>query len=130
MPSDKHNSQMAKAKGLIFTLFKVPSGIPQCYNVFFMNLPEPSLELHLSLLTAKSIYLMVACDGFLCVTEFVLISIVATLCFLSTLCTGVYSNRLSKAGNWGMVAPLLILICKKCSKTTKLIINLEFSTIE
>jgi len=38
-------------------------------NAFFMYLPVSSFVFHSSLLTVKSVDLVVACDGFLCVIE-------------------------------------------------------------
>ena len=69
MPSDKRNSIMAKAMGLIFSLFdvtsarQVPFGILQ-YVAFFMDLPVSSFVSHSSLLTGKGVNLARACDGF------------------------------------------------------------------
>ena len=69
MLSDKHNLIAAKATGLIFSLFdiasarEVPFGIPQ-YVQCFMDLPVSSFVSYSSLLTAKSVNLVVACDGF------------------------------------------------------------------
>ena len=71
MPSDKHNSITARATGLTFSPFdvaltqEVPFDIPHyTYNAFFMDLPVSSFVSHSSLLTAKSVDLAVACDGF------------------------------------------------------------------
>ena len=67
MPSDKHNSIAAKATGLIFSLFditsarEVPFGTPQYVQCILHGLTG---VLHSSLLTAKSIDLAVARDGF------------------------------------------------------------------
>ena len=70
MPSDKCNSITAKAMGLIFhcsTLLQ-PERCLLAYHskckAFFMNLPVSSFVSHSSLLTAKSVDLAVACDGF------------------------------------------------------------------
>ena len=71
MASDKRNSIMTKAMGLIFSLFdvtsaqQVPFGIPQ-YNAFFMDLPAFSFVSHSSLLTVKSVDLVIACNCFPC----------------------------------------------------------------
>ena len=71
MPSDKHNSITAKATGLIFSLFdvalaqEVPLAYCSTYNAFFMDLPVSSFaSSYSSLLTAKSVDLVVANDGF------------------------------------------------------------------
>ena len=70
MSSDKHNLITAKSTGLIVSLFDVtsaghvPFGILQYVNAFFMDLPVSSFVSHSSLLTAKSVDLTVACDGF------------------------------------------------------------------
>ena len=48
-------------------------------NVFSRDLPVSSFVFHLSLLTVKSIDLVVARDGFLCTMEIVCIFMVATL---------------------------------------------------
>ena len=70
MSSDKHNSITAKATGLIFSLFdvalarQVPLTYCSMYNAFFMDLPVSSFVTHSSLLTARSVDLVVACDGF------------------------------------------------------------------
>jgi len=78
MLSVKHNSITAKAMGLIFSLFnvasarEVPYGIPySTCNVFFRDLPVSFFVFHSSLLTVKSIGLVVARDGFLCITKIV-----------------------------------------------------------
>jgi len=78
MPSDWRNSIMAT--GLIFSLFDiasarvVPFGIPQyvqcvksvnLVNAIFRDLPVSSFVFHSSLLTVKSVNLVVARDGFL-----------------------------------------------------------------
>ena len=67
----KHNAIMAKATGLIFSLFDVASvghvlfGIPQyVYNAFFMDLPVSSFVSHSSLLTAKGVDLTVVREDF------------------------------------------------------------------
>ena len=70
MLSDKHNSIMAKATGLIVSLFDVASighvslAYRSMYNAFFMDLPVSSFVSHSSLLTVKGINLVVAHDGF------------------------------------------------------------------
>ena len=67
MPSDKHNSITAEATGLIFSLFdvasaqRVPFGIPQYVQCILHGLTSVS---HSFLLTAKSVDLVIACDGF------------------------------------------------------------------
>ena len=67
MPSDKHNSIMAKTTGLIFSLFDVasaghvPFGIPQYIQC---NLHGLTSVPHSSLLTATGVDLAVARDGF------------------------------------------------------------------
>jgi len=72
MPSDQRNSTMDKGMHLIFSLFdvtsaqEVPFGIPQYVQYIFM---VPFFVLHSSLLTAKSVNLMIAHDDFLFVTE-------------------------------------------------------------
>ena len=70
---------MAEATGLIFhcsTLLQ-PEKCLLAYrsmcNAFFMDLPVPSFVFHLSLLTVKSVDLVVACDDFLCITEIICI---------------------------------------------------------
>jgi len=75
MPSVKHNSITAKAIDLIFhcsTLLQ-PKWCLLAYrsicNVFFRDLPVSSFMFHSSLLTVKSVDLVVARDGFLCVTK-------------------------------------------------------------
>jgi len=79
MPSVEHNSIMAKSAGLIFSLFDVTSAqeVPLAYhsmcNVFFRDLPVSSFMFHSSLLTVKSVDLVVARDGFLYVMEIVCI---------------------------------------------------------
>jgi len=45
------------------------------YNAFFMDLPVSSFVFHASLMTMKSVNLVVACDGFLCVTESLMVCI-------------------------------------------------------
>ena len=71
MPSDKCNSITAKATGLIFHCLMLlrPDRCfwhtyHSAYNAFFMNLPVFSFVSHSSLLTAKSVDLVIACDGF------------------------------------------------------------------
>jgi len=59
---------MVQAMYLIFSLFdvtsdqQVPFGICSTYNAFFMDLPVLSFAFHFSLLTAKSVDLVVAHD--------------------------------------------------------------------
>ena len=66
-PSHKRNSIMAKATGLIFSLFdvtsarQVPFGIPQYIHSILHGLTSVS---HSPLLTAKSVDLAIARDGF------------------------------------------------------------------
>ena len=61
MLSDKRNSIMAKAMGLIFSLFDVASArqvilaYHSIYNAFFMGLPMSSFVSHSSLLTGKGV---------------------------------------------------------------------------
>ena len=68
MPSDYHDSITANPTSLIFSLFDitsawdVPFGILQYIQYILHGLTS---VLHLSLLTAKSVNLVVACDGFL-----------------------------------------------------------------
>jgi len=72
MPSDKCNSIMAKATGMIFSLFdvasaqEVPFGISQYMQCILQGLTS-------NLLCAPFIFadinLMVACDDFLCITR-------------------------------------------------------------
>ena len=71
MPSDKRYSIMAQAMGLIFSLFDVASAqevyllaYHSMYSAFFVDLPVSSFVSHSSLLTAKSVNLAVARDGF------------------------------------------------------------------
>ena len=68
MPSDKCNLITAKAMSLIFSLFdialEVPFGIPQYVHCIVMNLSVSSFVSYSSLLTAKSVDLALACDGF------------------------------------------------------------------
>ena len=70
MPSDKHNSITAKATGLIFSLFELLQpdrcllAYRSTYNAFFMDLPVSSFVSHSSLLTAKSVDLVIAHDDF------------------------------------------------------------------
>jgi len=70
MYSDQCNSTVVKYVGLIFSLFDIASaqevsfGIPQCINVFFMDLPVASFVFYPSLLTAKSVDSVVVHDGF------------------------------------------------------------------
>ena len=70
MPSDKCNSITANAMGLIFhcSMLLQPErcllAYHSTYNAFFMDLPVSSFVSHSSLLTAKSVDLGVAHDGF------------------------------------------------------------------
>ena len=70
MPSDKCNSIMAKATGLIFhcSTSLQPDRCLLAYhstcNVFFMDLPVSSFVSHSSLLTVKSVDLAIARDSF------------------------------------------------------------------
>ena len=70
MPPDKCNLIMAKATGLIFSLFdiasaqEVPFGIPQYVQCILHGLTSFLLVSHSSLLTAKSVDLAVARDDF------------------------------------------------------------------
>ena len=72
MPSDKFNFIMAKAMGLIFSLFyvasaqQVPFGIPQYMQCILHGLTGPvsSFVSHSFLLTVKSVDLAVARDDF------------------------------------------------------------------
>ena len=70
MPSDKYNLVMAKAMGLIFLLFdvasarQVPFGLPQYVQCILHGLPSVLLVSHSSMLTAKSVNLAIARDGF------------------------------------------------------------------
>jgi len=48
-------------------------------NVFFRDLLVSSFVFHSSLRTVKSVGLVVACDGFLCVMEIIHVFVVATL---------------------------------------------------
>ena len=65
MPSAKHNSIMANATSLIFSLFgvaSVPFGIAQYVRCI---LHELTSVFYSPLLTVKSVDFVVACDGFL-----------------------------------------------------------------
>ena len=73
MPSDKHNSTVARAMFLLFEVERCPLAYHSMYNVFFMDLLVLSFVFHSSLLTAKSVNLVVAHDGFLCIMEIVCI---------------------------------------------------------
>ena len=70
MPSDNCNSITAKAKCLMFSLFDVTSarhmlfGIPQYVQCIIHGLTSVPFVSHSSLLTAKSVDLAVARDGF------------------------------------------------------------------
>jgi len=79
MPTDQHNSITDKATGFIFhcsTLLQ-PESCLLAYrsmsNAFFKGFLVSSFVFHSSLLMVKSIdfKLVVACDGFLCVTEII-----------------------------------------------------------
>jgi len=62
---------MAKARGLIFSLFDVALARQVPYNAFFMDLPVPSFVSHSGLLAA-SVDMWSPHDGFVCmVTEIV-----------------------------------------------------------
>ena len=81
MPLDQHNSISitAKATGLSFNCLMLlqPERCLLAYrsmsNAFFRDLPVSSFEFHSSFLAVKSINLVVACDGFFCVTEIICI---------------------------------------------------------
>jgi len=66
---------MAKAMGLIFSLFnvasaqKVPFGKLQYVQCILYELTRALLSFHSFLLTVKSVDLVVACDGFLCMYQ-------------------------------------------------------------
>ena len=70
MLSDKYNSITAKVTGLIFhhSMLLQPEGCflayHSNYNMFSMDLPVSSFESNSSLLTAKSVDLVVAHDRF------------------------------------------------------------------
>ena len=67
MPSDKCNSITAKATAKFFhrsMLLRYLLAYRSMYNAFFMDLPVSSFVSHSSLLTAKSVNLVVARDGF------------------------------------------------------------------
>jgi len=92
MPSDQRNSTMAKATHLMFSLFnvalaqKVSFGT---YNAFFMELPVPSFVFHSTLLTVKSVNLVVTHNGFLFVIEnFILATLITQLLFKFSIHTG------------------------------------------
>jgi len=73
MPSEQRNSITSKASSLIFSLFdvasarEVPFGILQYVQCILQGLTSVLLS---SLLTVKGINLVVARDGFLCVTRY------------------------------------------------------------
>jgi len=76
MPSDQCNSIAAKTTGLTFFRCSMSLQPKRCLlayrsmcNAFFRDLPVSSFVSHSSLLTVKSIYLVVAHDGFLCVMK-------------------------------------------------------------
>jgi len=65
---------MAKAAGLIFSLFDIASALEVPFGVLQYvqwDLPVSSFVFHLSLLAVKSVNLVVACDGFLCITRII-----------------------------------------------------------
>ena len=67
MPSDKRSSITAKATGLILMSLRPDRCLlayRSMYNAFFMDLPVSSFVSHSSLLTAKSVDLALARDGF------------------------------------------------------------------
>ena len=70
MPSDKHNSIMAKAMGLIFSLFditsaqEVPFGIPQYVQCILHGLTSVLLCVPFIFADNKSVDLAIACDVF------------------------------------------------------------------
>ena len=65
MPLDKRNSIMAEALGLIFSLFDVALARQVTFSIpHYMDLPVFSFVSHSSLLTAKTVDLAVAHDGF------------------------------------------------------------------
>ena len=70
MPSDKHNSITAKDTGLIFSLFnvtlalEVPFGAVCTMHSSWTYQCPPLYPIHF-LLTAKSVDMVIACDGFL-----------------------------------------------------------------
>ena len=70
MPSDKRTLITAKVMGLIFSLFDVtsarhvPFSIPQYVQCIHHGLTSVLLVSNSSLLTAKGVNLVVACDGF------------------------------------------------------------------
>ena len=70
MPSNKRNSITAKAMGLIFhSLMSLQPercllAYRSTYNAFFVDLPVSSFVSYSSLLTAKSVDMVVARDGF------------------------------------------------------------------
>ena len=82
MLSVKHNLIMAKATGLIFSLFDVASARGAFrYTAVHAMRSSGSYQFvfHSSLLTEKTVDLVVACDGFLCVTKSSIFFMVATL---------------------------------------------------
>jgi len=67
---------MAEGTNSIFSLFNVLRGtFWHMYNAFFMSLPVSSFVFHSALMITKSVDLVVAHDGFPCVTESLIISI-------------------------------------------------------
>ena len=74
MPSGQRNLITAKATSLVFfftsvaSVREVPFGIPQYAQCILQGLTSVlPFVLHSSLLTVKSVNLVIACDGFLCV---------------------------------------------------------------
>ena len=73
MPSEQYNSIMAKATGLMFSLFdvasarEVPFDMPQCVQYIFQGLTGVLLCVPIIFADCESINLVVARDGFLCV---------------------------------------------------------------
>ena len=70
MPQDKHNSIMAKATGLIFSLFDVASaqevsfGIPQYLQFILYGLTSVLLCVPFIFADSEKCRLAIACDGF------------------------------------------------------------------
>ena len=85
MPSDKCNSIMAKATGLIFSLFdvalarEVPFSIPQYVQCILHGLTSVLFVSHSSLPPAKSVNLVIAHDGFPSLRKLSIFLIVAVL---------------------------------------------------
>jgi len=62
MPSNQRDSIIVKTMGLTFLLFNIASALLaylSTYNAFFMDLPVTSFVFHSSLLTMKSVDLVV-----------------------------------------------------------------------